>query len=152
MTYEKSCGALVIHFDEDGEAHVLMIKHSCGGHRSFPKGHVEAGESERQTAEREVHEETNIRIHIHEKFRHNVFYSPMPGVKKEVVYFLAYSKYTNAIPHEGEISEVEWVPLKVAESYLTHENDKVVLRGAMSYIERKQARRKRRLECRNQVK
>ena len=150
MTFEKSCGALVIHFDENNEAHVLMIKHVGGGHRSFPKGHVEAGESEKMTAEREVHEETNIRIHIHERFRHNVFYSPMPGVKKEVVYFLAYSKYTHAIPREGEIAEVEWVPLKVAESYLTHENDKVVLRDAISYIERKQARRQKRLAMQEQ--
>ncbi len=148
MTFEKSCGALVIHFDEQDVAHILMIKHVGGGHRSFPKGHVEAGESEKMTAEREVHEETNIRIHIHEKFRHNVFYSPMPGVKKEVVYFLAYSKYTNAIPREGEIAEVEWVPLEVAESYLTHENDKVVLRNAISYIERKRERRRQRLEMR----
>ena len=148
MTFEKSCGALVIHFDEQDAAHVLMIKHVGGGHRSFPKGHVEAGESEKMTAEREVHEETNIRIHIHEKFRHNVFYSPMPGVKKEVVYFLAYSKYTNAIPREGEIAEVEWVPLEVAESYLTHENDKVVLRNAIRYIERKRERRRARLQMR----
>ena len=47
MTFEKSCGALVIHFDEKDEAQILMIKHVRGGHRSFPKGHVEAGESER---------------------------------------------------------------------------------------------------------
>ena len=150
MTYEKSCGALVIHFDEQDEAQVLMIKHVCGGHRSFPKGHVESGESEKMTAEREVFEETNIRIHIHEKFRHNVFYSPMPGVRKEVVYFLAYSKYTNAIPHEGEIAEVEWIPLKVAESYLTHENDKFVLRNAISYVERKRERRQKRLQMQAQ--
>ena len=152
MTFEKSCGALVIHFDEKDEAQILMIKHVRGGHRSFPKGHVEAGESEKMTAEREVHEETNIRIHIHENFRHNVFYSPMPGVKKEVVYFLAYSKYTNAIPQEGEVAEVEWVPLKDAESFLTHENDKCVLRNAISYIEKKRERRKKRLALANQDK
>ena len=152
MTYEKSCGALVIHFDEQDDAQILMIKHVRGGHRSFPKGHVEAGESEKMTAEREVHEETNIRIHIHERFRHNVFYSPMPGVKKEVVYFLAYSKYTNAVPQEGEVAEVEWVPLKDAENYLTHENDKFVLRNAISYIEKKRERRQKRLALANQDK
>ena len=105
MTYEKSCGALVIHFDKEGVAHVLMIKHVSGGHRSFPKGHVEAGETEHMTAEREVMEETSIRIHIHEKFRHSVFYSPRVGVKKEVVYFLAYSKYTNAKNHKAKQSD-----------------------------------------------
>ncbi len=34
MTFEKSCGALVIHFDEHDEAQILMIKHVRGGHRS----------------------------------------------------------------------------------------------------------------------
>ena len=150
MTFEKSCGALVIHFDENDEAQILMIKHVSGGHRSFPKGHVEAGESEIMTAEREVFEETSIRIHIRESFRHNVFYSPMPGVKKEVVYFLAYSKYTNARPQEGEVAEVEWVPLKDAEGYLTHENDKHVLRNAISYVERKRERRQKRLQLQAQ--
>ena len=142
MTYEKSCGALVIHFDKEGVAHVLMIKHVSGGHRSFPKGHVETGETEHMTAEREVMEETSIRIHIHEKFRHSVFYSPRVGVKKEVVYFLAYSKYTNARPHIGEIAEVEWIPLLEAEAALTHENDKIVLRNAISYLESKRKRRR----------
>ena len=141
MTYEKSCGALVIHFDNNNIPYVLMIKHVSGGHRSFPKGHVEEGETEHMTAEREVMEETSVRIHIHEKFRHSVFYSPKPGVKKEVVYFLAYSKYTNAKPHIGEVAEVEWVPLSDAEAALTHENDKIVLRDAIAYLEEKRARK-----------
>lgn len=141
MTYEKSCGALVIHYDNKNIPYVLMIKHVSGGHRSFPKGHVEAGESEHMTAEREVMEETSVKIHIHEKFRHSVFYSPKPGVKKEVVYFLAYSRYTNARPHIGEVAEVEWIPLMSAEEALTHENDKIVLRDAISYLEEKRIRK-----------
>ena len=152
MTYEKSCGALVIHYDNNNTPHVLMIKHVSGGHRSFPKGHVEAGETEHMTAEREVMEETSVRIHIHEKFRHSVFYSPKPGVRKEVVYFLAYSKYTNAKPHIGEIAEVEWIPLYSAEAALTHENDKIVLRDAISYLEEKRARKAALYAQKNQQK
>lgn len=137
MIYEKSCGALVIHFDKSNIPHILMIKHVSGGHRSFPKGHVEAGENEHMTAEREVAEETGVRIHIHEKFRHSVFYSPRPNVRKEVVYFLAFTKFTHARPQPDEIAEVEWIPLMEAENALTHENDKIVLRDAIGYIESK---------------
>ena len=56
---EKSCGVLVLRRQED-ELYVVLLRHRFGGHWSFPKGHVEAGESERQTALREVREETGL--------------------------------------------------------------------------------------------
>ena len=59
MKREKSCGVLVLRQQED-ELYVVLLRHRFGGHWSFPKGHVEAGESERQTALREVREETGL--------------------------------------------------------------------------------------------
>ncbi len=133
MKHEKSCGALVLREDH-GADYILMIRHRRGGHRSFPKGHMEAGETEVMTAIREVYEETAVRIHIRSNFRATVHYMPMPGVKKEVVYFLTRTEQKQIRPREGEIAEVEWVPLAAAESSLTHENDKTVLRAAMRKI------------------
>ena len=61
MHHEKSCGALVLRRDKiDGKYYILMIRHRMGGHRSFPKGHMERGETERMTAVREVYEEMGI--------------------------------------------------------------------------------------------
>ena len=140
MTFEKSCGAVVFRNERrGGELHryVLMIKHSLHGHHSFPKGHVEVGETEIRTAEREVFEETSVRIHINEKFRQPVFYRPKPGVKKEVVYFLAFTRQTEIKPRPGEIAEVAWIPMEEAESLLTHDNDKRVLSLAIKYVEEK---------------
>ena len=59
MKREKSCGVLVLRRQEE-ELYVVLLRHRFGGHWSFPKGHVEAGESERQTALREVREETGL--------------------------------------------------------------------------------------------
>lgn len=134
MKHEKSCGALVLRRGEDGKEYILMIRHRRGGHRSFPKGHVEAGETEIMTAIREVYEETAVQVQIHSGFRETVHYSPMPGVQKEVVYFLTRTEQTTIIPRVGEIAEVEWVPLEKAESCLTHENDKTVLRAAIARL------------------
>lgn len=137
MTFEKSCGAVVFRNERrDGELHryVLMIKHSVHGHHSFPKGHVEAGETEIKTAEREVFEETSVRIHINEKFRQPVYYRPKAGVKKEVVYFLAFTRQTEIKPRPGEIAEVAWIPVEQAINLLTHENDKRVLTMAIQYV------------------
>ena len=44
MRYEKSCGAVI--FRKDAEWNVLLIRHAKGRHVSFPKGHVESGETE----------------------------------------------------------------------------------------------------------
>ena len=112
-----------------------MIKHSIHSHHSFPKGHVEVGESEIMTAEREVFEETSVKIHINEKFRQPVYYRPKPGVKKEVVYFLAFTKQIETSPRPGEVAQVEWVPVEKASDLLTHENDKKVLSMAIQYVE-----------------
>ena len=87
MKREKSCGVLVLRQQVD-ELYVVLLRHRFGGHWSFPKGHVEAGESERQTALREVREETGLTgIKLMDGFRESVEYSPKPGVKKQVVYF-----------------------------------------------------------------
>ena len=143
MHYEKSCGALVLRRGADGGVYILMIRHKHGGHRSFPKGHMERGETEYMTAVREVYEETAVQIRIETDFRETVHYSPLPGVSKEVVYFLTETKQTEIKPREGEIAQVEWVPLEEAEASLTHENDKTVLRSAMRKLRRIQARKRK---------
>ena len=134
MVWEKSCGALVVRRDKDNY-YVLMIRHKAGGHRSFPKGHMESGETEYATALREVMEETSSRIAIVSDFRSTVTYSPSPGVMKEVVYFLAFTTEESVQPREGEIAEVEWIPIDEAEGCLTHENDKTVFRAAMERMQ-----------------
>lgn len=135
MQHEKSCGALVVRRDgNDGKLYILMIRHKAGGHRSFPKGHMERGETEHMTAIREVYEETAVQIRIDSSFRETVHYSPMPGVTKEVVYFLTSTEQTEIHPREGEIAEVEWVPVDCAEHSLTHENDKLIFRAAMKRL------------------
>ena len=141
MNFEKSCGALVVRREED-KYYILMIRHKAGGNRSFPKGHVEAGETEYETALREVMEETSSRIAIVSDFRATVNYRPSPGVMKEVVYFLAFTTSADIKAREGEIAQVEWVPLEQVENSLTHENDKVVFRSAMKLLQTEECQAK----------
>ena len=77
MIKEKSCGAIVYR-KYHGNTEILLIKHINSGHWSFPKGHVERGETEVQTAHREILEETNIdTIFSKKRYSQNssVFYS-----------------------------------------------------------------------------
>ena len=80
MKKEKSCGCII--FNEKGE---ILLLHQNAGHWGLPKGHVEEGETEEQTAIREVKEETNIDVIINANYRYSMVYSPKENVEKEVV-------------------------------------------------------------------
>lgn len=133
MKREKSCGALVLRKQED-TLYIVLLRHRFGGHWSFPKGHVEAGESERQTAMREVREETGLKIRLMDGFRESVEYSPKPGVRKQVVYFLGSTEEDTLVRQEEEISEIMWAPLEKATDLVSFANDKRLVRHAMKRL------------------
>ena len=58
MRYIKSCG-FIVYKAENNENFYLIIK-SHNGDVGFPKGHMEPGENELQTAIRELKEETGF--------------------------------------------------------------------------------------------
>lgn len=116
---------------KNGEQYdLVLLRHRFGGHWSFPKGHVEAGETERQTALREVKEETGLSIRLYDGFRECVEYFPQAGVKKQVVYFLGEALGDELVRQEEEISELRWAPLMEAGDLVTFANDKRLIRLA----------------------
>jgi len=133
MKREKSCGAVVYRYNND-VLELLLIRHRFGGHWSFPKGHVEEGENEFQTALREVKEETNLSIRLREGFRESVEYFPKPYIKKQVVYFLGLSLGDTPKRQEEEISELRWVPIDDAERMVSFANDKNLISRSREYL------------------
>ena len=123
MEYEKSCGAVVFR-KYHGNTELLLIKHTSGGHWSFPKGHVEGAETEIQTALREVKEETGLDISIQDGFRQAVEYFPKPNVRKQVVYFLGEAQSVEFKMQEEEISRIIWTDIRKAYHMVTFKNDK----------------------------
>ena len=133
MVHEKSCGAIVYR-KHHGNTEILLIKHINSGHWSFPKGHVEANETEIETAIREIKEETNIDVIVDPTFREIVSYSPKKDTQKDVVYFVAKARSFEHIPQEEEIAEVKWVEIGHALTILTYENDRSIVNKAKSAI------------------
>ena len=133
MRFEKSCGAIVYR-KFHGNTELLLVKHAGGGHWSFPKGHMESGETESDTALREIMEETNIEVILDTSFREVVTYSPKRDTMKDVVYFLARAKTFDAKPQEGELSRVKWVELHQIHDYLTYDNDKMLVNHARARL------------------
>lgn len=134
MKKEKSCGALVVRRGER-ENELLLIKHN-GGHWAFPKGHVEAGETEEQTAYREVQEETGLSVKIDTRYREMVTFSPAPRTMKDVIYFAATVVSGVETPQLTEVSAVKWVPFSQAEKYITYENDRGLFSKLKEFLEK----------------
>ena len=133
MKHEKSCGAVVFRKAENGW-NVLLIRHTKGRHISFPKGHVETGETESQTAEREILEETGIRVKVDRRFRAENRYNIRPDTQKLVVIFAAVTDQEEITPQPEEIAEAEWVPLNQADERLTYERDRRIMHDAFDHI------------------
>ena len=93
MIYEKSCGAVVF-TRMNNEIQYLLIRNLTGIY-GFPKGHVEQGETEEQTALREVFEEVGLAVKLVSGFRSEDEH-PIPqkeNTMKQIVYFLG--EYSN---------------------------------------------------------
>ena len=131
---EKSCGA-VIWRKEDGQRQYLLARHN-GGHWSFPKGHVENNETEEETAMREILEETGLNARIDTSFRHQVTYSPKPGVIKDVIFFIAVPTGGMEHPQEAEISQLGWFSFQEAAERITYATDEEILLAAEAYLNR----------------
>lgn len=131
---EKSCGAVIYRKEENGELLFLLIKHKNGGHWSFPKGHIEAGETELITAHREILEETGLDVEIDSRFRFEMEYSPKPRVLKKVIFFVGEAKTAEVVPQPEEIMDIRWFPFSEALSSLTHEESKKLLTEGMHYV------------------
>ena len=132
MKQEKSCGCIILNDKNE----VLLIHHNAG-HWDFPKGHVEEGETEIETAIREVKEETNIDVEVDEEYRYSTKYSPKEDVIKEVIYFLARNISDNKQAQLEEVSEVNWFNVEEAIDKITYDSSRKILMQLKKDLEEK---------------
>ena len=134
MRYIKSCG-FIVYKAENNENFYLIIK-SHNGDVGFPKGHMEPGENELQTAIRELKEETGMDVDTIHDFRYQIEY-PLPRVPdtmKQTVYFLGKCASDDIIIQETEVASAEFVTYDKAIEKLTFEETKNMLKKANDII------------------
>ena len=131
---EKSCGGVVF-TRQNGVIHYVIIRH-LGGHWGFPKGHVEAGETEKQTALREIREEVGLHCTLLEGFRRESQYTlpGKPGARKQVVYFLAAFADQTPRPQPEEVAQIALLPYEQALERLTHRQNQDILTDANAFL------------------
>ena len=136
MQYEKSCGAVVF-TRVNGEIRYVLAQ-NLEGYYGFPKGHMEAGETETETALREIREEVGLSPRLIDGFRtcdeHPI--PSKPGVMKQVVYFLAeYENQTVSFQKE-ELLSAPLVPYEEAMKLFVFEGSKRILTEAHNFLQK----------------
>ena len=139
MVDERSAGAVVFYMEGTAEPEYLLL-HYTAGHWDFPKGNIEAGESEKQAAIREIREETGITdIEFLDSFRMKIEYKYRHGrrlVQKEVVLFLAQT-HTRQVTISHEHIGFAWKKFDDAMQQLTYRNAKNLLSAAKEYLQQR---------------
>lgn len=131
-SYEKSCGAVV--YRREGDNILVLTEYMKKGHTSIPKGHIEPGETEEETALREIYEETGLSVTLDTGFRTVVNYSPHEGVSKDVVFFAAQADAGAVTEQEIEVTRAVFLPPEEAMAAMTYESDREIIRRACEYL------------------
>lgn len=114
--FHKSCGVLPWR-DNDGQKEFLIVFEQFSQCWSLPKGHMEAGETEAETALRELFEETGLRARLNCRYSATIEYPISVMAKKQVVFFPG---QVSGIPkaRPGEIERFKWVTAQQLRQYL----------------------------------
>ncbi|MFX0185621.1 MAG: bis(5'-nucleosyl)-tetraphosphatase [Candidatus Hodarchaeota archaeon] len=137
---EVSCGGVPVYLDKSKNENPLYLLVQHNGpfkYWAFPKGRQKEGESYKETAIREIREETGqSKFKIIKRLISDSIYFPKRGKKtivKKVVFYLVrfYSKNIKLSP---EHTNCQWVTYENALSLLTFEDYQRVLRESHEII------------------
>ena len=125
---EKCCGCIIIENNK-----VLLVYEKNGNFWGFPKGHMEKGENEIETALREVKEEVGLDVEIIDKERRYILnYIIRDEIDKTTVLYLAIPKNKEIVKQESEIKKVKWCDFEEALKTLTFDNSKEVFKKVIN--------------------
>lgn len=112
----RSCGVLPWR-EENGRKEYLIVFEQFSQCWSLPKGHMEAGETEAETALRELFEETGLTAQLDTGKSATIEYPITPICKKQVVFFPGRVSGTPKT-RPGEIERFKWVKAEQLKDYL----------------------------------
>lgn len=133
MSSERSAGGVVVR----GEQVLVIVptRRAADGSRvlGLPKGHPDAGETDRQAATREVREETGVQAELVRELGEVRYWYNRKGrpVPKSVVFYLF--RYLDGDPadHDDEVEEAYWMDLREAQRVLTYSGEREMVGRAL---------------------
>ena len=144
MNKEFSAGAII--FKKEGAGILFLVIYSARNKIwGFPKGHIEAGESEKEAAIREIKEEAGLEgLSFIEGFEQEVVYvtiskrMPFKGqkIEKHVTYFLCETIGEDIMVDGREITGYRFSDFNDAGRLVRFDNLKRILRRAHDFLQR----------------
>ena len=135
MIREFSAGGLVIRRMR-GRDYLAAVRVKNGTVLALPKGHIEAGESGAEAAEREVREEAGIQGELVEKLGDVKYWYVRRGGERvfKVVSFFLFRYRSGSVRNyqREEVDGAEWVPLDEAPKLLAYKGEKDMAQAALS--------------------
>jgi 8-oxo-dGTP pyrophosphatase MutT (NUDIX family) len=102
---------------------------------ALPKGHIEAGESGAEAAEREVREEAGLQGDLVEKLGDVKYWYARDGERVfKVVSFFLFRYRSGSVRNyqREEVDGAEWIPLEDAPRLLAYRGEKDMAKAALS--------------------
>lgn len=139
MKHEYSAGVIIYRI-KAGEREYLLLN-SREGNWGFAKGKLEVGEGKRAAAERELFEETGLRVSFDPAFEKSVCYifrRSGYSVYKTVYYFIGQVVADAQIILSHEHSSFLWLSYKESLLQLTYENNRQMIHAAELFLAAKE--------------
>jgi 8-oxo-dGTP pyrophosphatase MutT (NUDIX family) len=125
-TIVRAAGGIVVR-GEGGASEVVVVHRPKYDDWTLPKGKALPGESDEDCAVREVEEETGLRCERGPELA-SATYRDSAGRPKVARYWLM-RPVTGELQPTNEVDEARWLPIAEAESLLTYERDREILRS-----------------------
>ena len=129
--FEFSAGGIA----RDGDRLLMIRVQTLEGREmwTFPKGHLEAGETAEQAALREVEEETGYRCEITAPLDKVAYWFERDGIltKKAVTWFSMKALEKTGEHDPKEILEARWVPIEEVKQLIRYKSDRKIFARLM---------------------
>ncbi len=134
MAIVKKAGAIVL--SKKNPALIALLYRSKQNDWSFPKGHIEEGESAAETTRREVMEETGLPVRLIDTELPPMEYEHKKDGHVVVHMFLMQSENDDTPMAEFKGDKIAWVPYKEVADRLSYDNLKKYYASVIEQVEK----------------